>query len=398
MPQLYYFNTSFDFDLGHGLNEKLRPVCAEMSLYSLLMLKKGDASVIKIEFDHSYPGYLAALGFFPSVAGKKTPADIYYGHAWGWNEESVQVLTSYNAECVHPPLDAVKRVNGRDFSSLAARDLRLPGAGKILRSSAECKAYLAEEQMRPLLFKPMHGSSGSGFMTAGETGISERMRAQIMQMCDNGGAVAEPKFSRERDFGVNFTVAADGGFSLESIHQAHISPSGKFTGIYTADDIFHPEEQIEDTLYATAERISGFLHKAGYFGPAGIDAFTYFDGQCVKLNPMCEINARLSMGRVARSCRDILGGRFSLLKQIRCNRAVIPDNYAALPGLLGDVMYSEKTKRGIALLSPLRIVWENDRRAPLFSLVYIAANSADDCRYLGSAAEKIFGKTLKRTP
>jgi hypothetical protein len=398
MPRLFYFNTSFDFDIGGGLNEKLRPVCGEMSLYSFLVLEKGDAAVVSAGYDRKYTEHLSSLGFFPRNADDGESAAEFCGVAWGWNRESEKVLTSYNTACAHPPFDVVKRVNSRSFSSIAASEMGLPGAGDIILSSSACDAYLSKESRRPLLFKPMFGSSGSGFVTVTGNDAYGRAKEKLRAMCDNGGAVAEPLFDRLNDYGVNFTVSADGSFHLDSIHRSLVSPGGKFFGIYMADDI--PSDDgllhVEETLASTAERAAGYLHKEGYFGPAGIDAFTYREDGVIKLNPMCEINARYSMGRVARSCRAVLGGTCSILTQLRNDRSSVPGDYAELESVFGPDLYDARKQRGIALLSPLRIVWENDRRPPLFSLVYIASHDADDCRYLVSVAERALGKNVKR--
>jgi hypothetical protein len=57
------------------------------------------------------------------------------------------------------------------------------------------------------------------------------------------------------------------------------------------------EDAIAASLSEQGRRVGRALHEAGYFGPFGIDAYTYRDelGD-LHLQPLSEINARYSMG------------------------------------------------------------------------------------------------------
>ena len=55
----------------------------------------------------------------------------------------------------------------------------------------------------------------------------------------------------------------------------------------------------EGTLREELSRVAAALGAAGYFGPFGIDGFVYLDGQHVRFNPRCEINARYTMNWLA---------------------------------------------------------------------------------------------------
>ena len=57
------------------------------------------------------------------------------------------------------------------------------------------------------------------------------------------------------------------------------------------------------SLVPEAERVAAALSAAGYFGPFGVDAYTYRvrsgDGTTEALQPRSEINARYTMGFAA---------------------------------------------------------------------------------------------------
>ena len=53
-------------------------------------------------------------------------------------------------------------------------------------------------------------------------------------------------------------------------------------------------------LRREVERVGAALHEAGYFGPFGVDAFTWRDrAGALRLQPRSEVNARWSMGFAA---------------------------------------------------------------------------------------------------
>ena len=53
---------------------------------------------------------------------------------------------------------------------------------------------------------------------------------------------------------------------------------------------------MNDAIARETERAGRALHEAGYFGPCGVDAFTYERGGAVVRRARSEINARYSMG------------------------------------------------------------------------------------------------------
>jgi hypothetical protein len=52
-----------------------------------------------------------------------------------------------------------------------------------------------------------------------------------------------------------------------------------------------------ESLGATVHRLAAALHRAGYFGPLGVDAYRYVDAHgLTRWNPCGELNARYTMG------------------------------------------------------------------------------------------------------
>jgi hypothetical protein len=126
-----------------------------------------------------------------------------------------------------------------------------------------------------------------------------------------GALVIEPWMPREADYGVAGVI----GLSIESTmlfapHQLHSDDTGVYRGIRIADQASTSKlgSSFAKALAETAESVATALHGAGYRGPFGIDAFVYKDrSQQTRLQALCEVNARLCFGLVARAQAEKLG-------------------------------------------------------------------------------------------
>lgn len=86
------------------------------------------------------------------------------------------------------------------------------------------------------------------------------------------------------------------GVELLGGHRLLIDATGVFRGVDLDPEIDFA------ALREAAMRAGDALHLAGYHGPFGIDAFVWRDAAGGEhLHPMCEINARLSFGHIARA-------------------------------------------------------------------------------------------------
>lgn len=112
----------------------------------------------------------------------------------------------------------------------------------------------------------------------------------------HGPLLFEPWMDRVADYGVSALLT---GIDLRivGIHGQRVDRKGQFAGIDLQPDL---SEEYRGRLLETVEAVAGALRRAGYVGPFGIDAWSYRreDGT-VALNPLGEINARMTFGLVA---------------------------------------------------------------------------------------------------
>ena len=131
-------------------------------------------------------------------------------------------------------------------------------------------------------------------------------RTRIERLLLRGGAlVLEPWCDRIVDAGVCARVAADGRVTEHPPHALIADARGGFLGIELAPPALEPAERARlSELVAAA---GAALAQLGYAGPFAIDAFAYRDGDRRRFRPLCEINARLSFGWIARALAARLG-------------------------------------------------------------------------------------------
>jgi hypothetical protein len=132
-------------------------------------------------------------------------------------------------------------------------------------------------------------------------------RARLGRLLARSGAlVLEPWCERIADAGVCARVEPDRSVTAHPPHTLVTDARGGFLGIDLAPP---PLEPAELARLAELVRAAGAaLAALGYAGPFAVDAFAYVheDGRR-RFHPLCEINARLSFGWIARALATRLG-------------------------------------------------------------------------------------------
>ena len=347
-----YFNTLFDLSLSGEDASRHAEWGAALSLSALLCCSPGDEAVLDAAPDVGYLAWLSAHGFSPRIASEDAPHDGFLPVPWGWNREAEDRFAAFGCSCVHPPFEAVAAANSRDLSNRVAQMIGSPSAGLTARSRRELEALLAPARY-PYVVKPCHGSAGSGFTIVTDAASAMRASDRGEASFVKGGAVSVERWlDRLDDYSANFTVSAKGELESFTCHRAFIDRKGIFRGIDICGDV--PSDYM-DMLREAAECSARELHAAGYFGPAGIDAFSFREAGSVRFNPICEINARLTMGEIARSMARVLGGACGRTLLVVTGGAEIPSEMKEFSRVFGGDAYDPASKKGIFPAMPAHL-------------------------------------------
>jgi hypothetical protein len=185
-------------------------------------------------------------------------------------------------------------VNSRAFA--AALGTTLAGAA-FVTDRARAEAQLAEPPPLGTAWrvKRAFGMAGRGQRVIAPAVMDARDRAFVRAAIDEGGAQIEPNVTIAQEFGLHGMIAADRSFALGELVAQRCDARGAWLSTERIDDLA-PLGDVPDRLLDEGRRVAAALVREGYFGPFGIDAFTYRDGARLRLQPRSEINARYSMG------------------------------------------------------------------------------------------------------
>lgn len=217
------------------------------------------------------------------------------GVAWCPTPGALAALRSAGATLPEAPSWAVLRAaNHRSFSSGIAQTL--PGAAYV-RTEAELDAALREGSLtgewlvkRPLSYR------GNGRLRM-RGAVDEPTRRWLgVALAEGEGLQVEPAVERLDDHGLHAYLARDGVVTWGELTCQRVDAHGQwFATERIGDAALDASERA--ALWEVRTHVAEGLRAMGYWGPFGLDAFRWRDPSgAVRYNPLCEVNARYSMG------------------------------------------------------------------------------------------------------
>jgi hypothetical protein len=274
-----------------------------------------------------FPAECEEPGLPPRAAGREHAVfrDLErYGtlHPWLVTEEAERFAAEMGLKLAGPSAALVRELHDKAFAVdqsrrlglepdsvlglfvvLEASDLR-PPAGGVDRIRAILSQWPIELARRFAL-KPRFGGSGRGRVTGS---IDDLLRPEIIsglaRLADQGGAILEPWLDRLEDVSVQFLVRGPGRvLHLGSLSQI-LSVSGSFfghRGVLTRDGAIRAGTGWDSVATGAGSWIAESAGNRGFTGPCGIDGFSFRSPREraeIELRPVCEFNARFTMGTV----------------------------------------------------------------------------------------------------
>jgi len=196
-----------------------------------------------------------------------------------------------------PSPAVVAAVHHRAFHLQVAESIgcALPGARRV-ESLPELDRILREAPSTWVLKAPLSASGRSRYIERNGPALTgHKSRRTVERLFDQHGPLLfEPWMERTEDFGVSALLGPE--LKVVGIHGQRVDRKGQFAEIDLHPDL---SMQDRDRLLGTVEAVADRLRDAGYVGPFGIDAWRYRTEGGTALNPLGEINARMTFGLVA---------------------------------------------------------------------------------------------------
>ncbi len=198
-----------------------------------------------------------------------------------------------------PAPSVVAMVHHRAFHLQVAQEIgcTLPGARTVESLSELDRLTLPRSWV---LKAPLSASGRNRYIERDghQQALTEpKARRTVERLFDRHGSLLfEPWMDRIADYGVS-ALLTDDVLRVVGIHGQRVDRKGQFVGIDLNPDL---TEEDRRRLLETVEAVAAALRRTGYVGPFGIDAWSYReeDGRVV-LNPLGEINVRMTFGLVA---------------------------------------------------------------------------------------------------
>ena len=254
----------------------------------------------------------------------------------------MRTLPPADDEVVWGRVDEISaRVNHRCFALKVAQELgcALPGA-RMVESTAVLAEHLAATGLTRWVVKaPLSAAGRERHIERCAGGLHNPQTRQSLDglFARHGPLLFEPWLRRTEDLGCTAFLYTEDP-RLASFHRQLVDEDGRFHGIELL-----PLSAIDFELIRTVEQVGEALRRAGYVGPFGVDAWRYRDESgTVRLNPLGEINARMTFGLVALALAERLGssGRLVFGRRIPAGPSIVP---LLLPGDSGPAAWWEAT-------------------------------------------------------
>ena len=210
-----------------------------------------------------------------------------------------------------PPPAVVAKVHHRAFHLQVAEELgcALPGA-RMVDSFPELERILPSASPAWVVKAPLSASGRSRYIERNGPLLSNSKSQRTVERLfeAHGPLLFEPWMDRTADFGCS-ALLTESWFRIVGFHRQVVDVKGQFTRIELRAEI--PEGMTE-----VVQGVGHALRREGYVGPFGIDAWQHrVDGR-ILLNPLGEINARMTFGLVAWTLRERLGQRLPLSEEV----------------------------------------------------------------------------------
>jgi hypothetical protein len=391
----FLVNADFDLSLRPGRKKGTADGRARQALempYHLLLLGiEGDTVLVDAQPNEDFLDYLDRAGLSqPSAVVRPDTTPEAQFTPFGWNEEAVELNTSYDQPAPHPPLDVVRRVNGRRFAAMIERELfdvdEVVGTFESLQELEELVA--SRHSQEEWLIKSEHGNAGLGNRRLRSRSLEESEQEVVRRLLSEDVCVLLERWRhRVVDISSVFTVHEG---SVEDLHLYEVVNTAD--GAYIGSFFGGSDERIEPWrpfLVDIASKVAQKLADEGYFGPVCLDHFVWSDGAELHLRPVADLNARLQVSApILHLWRSWSGDRVFYWRLFASRKLRLPSDYSELEAALGRDAFDGGERRGVMITSPFRVAGKRARRVGVLLVGNSRAEVEDMDRKLRGAFEK----------
>jgi hypothetical protein len=366
----FLINADFDISLrpgrGSGTTDGRGRQAGEIPYHLLLLGVDGDSVLVEAELDEEYLAYIERAGI-PRPSTTLRPAvnpDAEF-RPFGWNEEAVEINRSYASPTPHPPVEVVRRVNGRRYAAALEKDLL--GVDEVLGvfdTQADIENCIAARPpCEQWMLKSEHGNAGLGNRRLRSRTLSPSDEQAIHRLLAEDACLLLERW-RPRVLDISTVFEVDGTGVAGDVHLYEVvnTADGAYLG-----SVFEPASETlarwRPILSKIVAKVGRSLAEEGYFGPVCLDHFVWTKNGKQHLRPLADLNARLQMSAPFLRLWHAWGGdRVFYWRLFSARKLRLPPDYGELERALGGDAFDRQSRRGVLVTSPFEIGGSHLRR------------------------------------
>jgi hypothetical protein len=356
----YFINADFDIGLrpgrAPGTVDGRGRQAIEMPSHLLLLGVDGDSVLVDVKPDEPFQGYLVRAGLpcpNTTLLPEVTPGARLV--PFGWDKRALELSLRYEKSSEHPPLEIVRRVNGRRFAAGIERELFGvdESLGEFYESGELESTIVSRPEGEEWLLKSEHGNAGLGNWRLRCRDLSPSDREVMARLLAEDVCVLLERWRRrELDICSVFSVDIQGQAKDLYLYEAVNTADGAYIGSIFEENPARLEpwrQEIADIVSKVARKLS----ETGYFGPVCLDHFVWSDGNERRLRPLADLNARLQVSAPLLDLWRSLGeDRVFYWRLFAARKLGLPRDYVELEEALGRDAFSLNDRCGVVVTSP----------------------------------------------
>lgn len=217
------------------------------------------------------------------------------GRAWCPTPSALAALRAAGAHVREAPtLEALRTVNAKPFGARLAAELGEPLTKHVVTNMDEARARLTDRSHASWLVRRPFGAAGRARRKVLSGTPSKDDEEWLNASFERGVVVVEPCVDVVAEFALHGVIDERGRLERGVVCTQDVDPNGLWTATRPeAPDLDDAQRHALERAFAhAAQRAS----EVGYFGPLGVDALRYRDGDDVRFQALGDLNGRYSMG------------------------------------------------------------------------------------------------------
>ena len=315
VPDFYFFNPECEIEIGKStLPSVLMDRVSDLEALLLWLPKEDDVVELKHRPSLSFLENVHEIrGELPEIVTSRVELDRYAAFQefkpWGFGPSAWRkwnlIKTKFRCSPEFPESLHEEKLFSKAFWK---RELKTEGA--VFTNPDELLAWACTlNQESEFLLKSPFGTSGRGHLRIlasqlNDPVLIEKLKKRVKV---DGALVVEPFYQKVCDFSVQYEIRLDGSVIKDEPRVFRVDSTLQYLGSYLG----RPGLSLDlDQVSRAHAPILEVLHKHRYQGPLGVDGLIARDASGgLRLVPVIEVNARMTMGRVANAIEAALRKR-----------------------------------------------------------------------------------------